>query len=139
MDIEFCWYKNQVYIVQARPITTLLDLPSGMISLYYVSIFILDMDPFSPSYKPQYSAFMCYSYDQMMLKPFSVGGFTHGCDLVKPLDVKTRLIFNYPYVSFQYVLVNKRLTSNFAKHYAAAFEYEIGNVYLTFIYYTIAC
>lgn len=33
MDIEFCWYKNQVYIVQARPITTLLDLPSGMISL----------------------------------------------------------------------------------------------------------
>ena len=30
MDIEFCMYKDKVYIVQARPITTLFDLPKGM-------------------------------------------------------------------------------------------------------------
>ena len=30
MDIEFCYYQNKLYIVQARPITHLLSVPDRL-------------------------------------------------------------------------------------------------------------
>lgn len=30
MDIEFCFYQNTLYIVQARPITSLLNVPDDL-------------------------------------------------------------------------------------------------------------
>ncbi|KAK8798692.1 hypothetical protein WA158_007776 [Blastocystis sp. Blastoise] len=58
MDIEFCVYKDHFYIVQARPITTLLDLPN-------------DLNPLSDEYKKIYHHFIDFNYIQMLTVPWT--------------------------------------------------------------------
>ncbi|KAK8794803.1 hypothetical protein WA158_001784 [Blastocystis sp. Blastoise] len=58
MDMEFCIYKDQIYLVQARPITTLLEIPD-------------DLNPLSSSFKPEYHAYVGYNYLQMLTCPWT--------------------------------------------------------------------
>ncbi|KAK8793315.1 hypothetical protein WA158_004674 [Blastocystis sp. Blastoise] len=63
MDMEFCVYKEKMYIVQARPITTLLDLPN-------------DLNPLSDEYKKIYHSYANFNCIQMLTVPWTYCSFS---------------------------------------------------------------
>ncbi|KAK8814292.1 hypothetical protein WA158_008154 [Blastocystis sp. Blastoise] len=85
MDIEFAIYNNIIYILQARPITTLFDIPDVI-------------NPLSSSFIPTYRCCISIHHIQMSLLPFTPCGFSTINHLLMDSHTYILNINNYMYM-----------------------------------------
>ena len=128
MDIEFCMYKDKVYIVQARPITTLFDLPKGMKESDLKDR--IDLDPLCKEVKHSYVNLLCFNNVQMMLKPFSYAGYTSINRLIFNSFTYFRWISGFIYVNIMPILAIKPARKLFYMFFGGNIDKEIAQVLL---------
>ncbi|KAK8803756.1 hypothetical protein WA158_001450 [Blastocystis sp. Blastoise] len=114
MDMEFCIYKDKMYIVQARPITTLIELPP-------------EMDPLSPLFDSKFRCCASFNYIQMLVDPIDYLSFS----LNNHSDVNSyyynKYIGGYPYTDMSPLLKSSSWRNGMIATYQNMFDKEIGN------------
>ncbi|KAK8805912.1 hypothetical protein WA158_002568 [Blastocystis sp. Blastoise] len=114
MDMEFCVYKDHFYIVQARPITTLIELPE-------------DLDPLSPSYKPAFHCYVSYNHIQMITNPIDYMTFSINNHCERDSAMYTRYIAGYIYTDRAPMFCEYLCRWTIINAYKYHFETEVGN------------
>ncbi|KAK8803458.1 hypothetical protein WA158_001152 [Blastocystis sp. Blastoise] len=116
MDMEFCIYKDKIYIVQARPITTLLDLPE-------------DMDPLSPNYKYLYHNCLGYQYVQLLNKPWNYLSYSCYNNIFFKNYNYFRWIGGFPFIEINHIVANKTFENILVTLFGRYEDKEIAYVY----------
>ncbi|KAK8800762.1 hypothetical protein WA158_000087 [Blastocystis sp. Blastoise] len=115
MDIEFCVYKENFYIVQARPITTLLDLPN-------------DLNPLSSSYIHTYHNLIGFNYIQMLTVPWTYCSYSSLNNFFMNTKTYIRWIGGYVFLDMAPVLKYKPGQLLFSKFMRANIDKEFAYI-----------
>ena len=72
MDIEFTFYQNELYILQARPITHIFQIPDGI----FLQLCSLAVNPILHPEADEWGLFINIGYFQMLTDPFTPMGYS---------------------------------------------------------------
>lgn len=114
MDIEFCYYKDKLYIVQARPITKLPQVPDAL-------------NPLLNQSNPQWSCWFSFNSIQMIPDPMSVSFLSFMQTAFGISDKYLCQINGYLYINIAGILYAKPIRTKFIGLLQSTAEKEIGN------------
>ncbi|KAK8793301.1 hypothetical protein WA158_004660 [Blastocystis sp. Blastoise] len=115
MDMEFCIYKEKMYIVQARPITTLLDLPN-------------DLNPLSDEYKKIYHSYANFNCIQMLTVPWTYCSFSCVNNAMLKTDTYVRWIGGYMFFEYSPLMNISFIRKQFLKFLGSNVDKEVANI-----------